>query len=166
MEGLGLGADDYIMKPFDIEEVKARTKNLIQSRKKLMDRFSKNGIKLELPLVDLPKAEVIFIEEIRDHILENLENENFTVEELAKCALTSRRTLHNRIKKITHKSASDLIREVRLDRAYQLLSAEAGTISEVAYSVGFKSISHFSRVFKEHFKVNPSEVNTLKNHSS
>lgn len=162
LEGLGLGADDYIMKPFDIEEVKARAKNLIQSRKKLMDRFSKNGIKLELPIVDLPKAEVIFIEEIRDHILENLENENFTVEELAKCALTSRRTLHNRINKITHKSASDLIREVRLDRAYQLLSAEAGTISEVAYSVGFKSISHFSRVFKEHFKINPSEVGSLK----
>lgn len=162
LEGLGLGADDYIMKPFDIEEVKARAKNLIQSRKKLMDRFSKNGIKLELPLVDLPKAEVIFIEEIRDHILENMENEDFTVEELAKCALTSRRTLHNRIKKITNKSASDLIREVRLDRAYQLLTAEAGTISEVAYSVGFKSISHFSRVFKDHFKVNPSNVGSLK----
>ena len=166
LEGLGLGADDYIMKPFDIEEVKARAKNLIQSRKKLMDRFSKNGIKLELPIVDLPKADVVFIEEIRDHILKNMENENFTVEELAKCALTSRRTLHNRIKKITHKSASDLIREVRLDRAHQLLSAEAGTISEVAYSVGFKSISHFSRVFKEYFKVNPSEVGAFKKHSN
>lgn len=166
LEGLGLGADDYIMKPFDIEEVKARAKNLIQSRKKLMDRFSKKGITLELPMVDLPKAEVIFIEEIRDHILANMEDENFTVEELAQKAITSRRTLHNRIKKITNKSASDLIREVRLERAYQLLTAQAGTISEIAYSVGFKSIAHFSRVFKEHFKVNPSEVGALKNPST
>lgn len=162
LEGLGLGADDYIMKPFDIEEVKARAKNLIQSRKKLMDRFSKSGIKLELPLADMPKAEMIFIEEIRDHILAGMEDENFGVEELAQKALTSRRTLHNRIKKITNKGASDLIREIRLERAYQLLKAQAGTISEVAYSVGFKSIAHFSRVFKEQYKVNPSEVFSLE----
>lgn len=160
LEGLGLGADDYIMKPFDIEEVKARTNNLIQSRKKLMDRYSKSGIKLELPLIDLPKADVRFIKEIRNLVLTNMEDENFGVAELAEHALTSRRTLHNRIKKITNKSASDLIREIRLERAHQLLVAEAGTISEIAYSVGFKSISHFSRVFKEHFKMNPSEVET------
>lgn len=162
LEGLGLGADDYIMKPFDIEEVKARTNNLIQSRKKLMDRYSKSGIKLELPLIDLPKADVRFIEEIRNLVLTNMEDENFGVAELAEHALTSRRTLHNRIKKITNKSASDLIREIRLERAHQLLVAEAGTISEIAYSVGFKSIAHFSRVFKEHFKMNPSEVETIE----
>lgn len=166
LEGLGLGADDYIMKPFDIEEVKARANNLIQSRKKLMDRFSKSGIKLELPLVDLPKAEMIFIEKIRDQILAGMEDENFGVEELAQQTLTSRRTLHNRIKKITNKGASDLIREIRLERAHQLLTSQAGTISEVAYSVGFKSIAHFSRVFKEHFKVNPSEVGSLNPKSS
>lgn len=166
LEGLGLGADDYIMKPFDIEEVKARTKNLIQSRKKLMDRISKSGIQLSLPAIDLPKPEQIFIEEIRDLILANMEDENFGVEELAQKALTSRRTLHNKIKKITDKSASDLIREVRLERAHQLLIAEVGTISEIAYSVGFKSIAHFSRVFKEYFKLNPSEVGALKKHIS
>ncbi|GAB5409528.1 MAG: two-component regulator propeller domain-containing protein [Balneolaceae bacterium] len=166
LEGLGLGADDYIMKPFDIEEVKVRASNLIQSRKKLMDRYSKAGINLQLPISDVPKAELVFIEEIRDLILEGMDDEDFSVEELAQQALTSRRTLHNRIKKITGKSASDLIREIRLERAYQLLKAEAGTISEIAYSVGFKSIAHFSRVFKEQFKLNPSEVVALKNQST
>lgn len=166
LEGLGLGADDYIMKPFDIEEVKVRVSNLIQSRKKLMDRYSKAGIKLELPIADVPKAELVFIEDVRDLILAEMDDENFGVEELAQKTLTSRRTLHNRIKKITNKSASDLIREVRLERAHQLLEAEAGTISEIAYSVGFKSIAHFSRVFKDHFKLNPSEVVALKNQST
>ena len=158
LEGLGLGADDYIMKPFDIEEVKARAKNLIQSRKKLIDRYSKSGITLELPAVEIPKADVAFIEEIRDYILAGMEDENFGVEELATKSLMSRRTLHNRVKKITNKSTSDLIREVRLETAHQLLTANAGTISEIAYSVGFKSIAHFSRVFKERYKTKPSEV--------
>lgn len=162
LEGLGLGADDYIMKPFDIEEVKARTKNLIQSRKKLMNRFSKTEIKLELPIADLPNAEIAFTDEIRDFILDGMGDENFGVEDLAQELLMSRRTLHNRIKKITNKSASDLIREIRLERAHQLLSVKAGTISEIAYSVGFKSIAHFSRVFKEQYKVNPSEITLVK----
>jgi transcriptional regulator GlxA family with amidase domain len=118
----------------------------------------KTGI--AIPDVDAPKAEVVFIEKLRDHILDGMADEDFGVKELAEQVSVSRRTLSNRVKQITEKTPSTLIREVRLERAHQLLEAEAGTISEVAYSVGFKSVAHFSRTFKVKYKKTPSEVIT------
>lgn len=91
-------------------------------------------------------------------IEDNIDNENFSVEDLAKGAGLSRSMLHRKLKKLTGKSASDLITEKRLLRAKELLENDVATASEIAYRVGFNSPSYFNKVFKKHFKISPGEV--------
>jgi AraC-like DNA-binding protein/TolB-like protein/Tfp pilus assembly protein PilF len=98
-----------------------------------------------------------FEERINQIVLENIDNEYFTVEELARRAGLSPSMLHRRLKKLTGKSSKAYITEIRLARARELIEEEDVTISEVAYKVGFKSPSYFIRVFKKYFKVSPGE---------
>jgi len=99
-----------------------------------------------------------FLRKIHQHIEDNLDNENFSVEDLAKNIGISRSMLHRKLIKLTGKSAGDLIKETRLKRAKTLLEKDVGTVSEIAYQVGFTSPSYFNKVFKKHYKVCPGEV--------
>lgn len=85
-----------------------------------------------------------------------MEDEDFTVEELARRVAHSRGHLHRRLRELIDESPSDLIRRMRLERAASLLAARAGSVSRIAYAVGFKSVAHFSNRFAEHFGVRPS----------
>jgi TolB-like protein/AraC-like DNA-binding protein/Flp pilus assembly protein TadD len=89
---------------------------------------------------------------------ENLGNEHFTVEDLAKRAGLSRSMLHRKLIKLTGKSATDYIMEMRLNRAKELLENDVATVSEIAYKVGFNSTSYFHRAFKKRFKVSPGDI--------
>ncbi|MBN1414747.1 MAG: helix-turn-helix domain-containing protein [Bacteroidales bacterium] len=91
-------------------------------------------------------------------IEENLTDENFSVEDLAQHAGLSRSMLHRKLIKLSGKSATDLIMEKRLTRAKELLDNDAGTVSEIAYKVGFNSVSYFHRVFKKRFGVPPGDI--------
>jgi AraC-like DNA-binding protein/TolB-like protein len=95
---------------------------------------------------------------IYQNIENNLDNEKFSVEELAKKAGLSRSMLHRKLIKLTGKSASDLITEKRLLKAKELLENNVATASEIAYRVGFSSPSYFNKVFKKHFNVSPGDV--------
>jgi AraC-like DNA-binding protein len=75
---------------------------------------------------------------------------------LARAAAVSRMTLHRKLKAITGMSAGELIRDLRLQRAHSLLQQKAGTVSEIAYQVGFNNLSHFARLFKGKFGILPS----------
>jgi len=97
-----------------------------------------------------------FLRTINKIIEENLEN--FSVEDLAKNAGLSRSMLHRKLIKLTGKSATDLITEIRLTRARELLENDVATASEIAYRVGFKSPSYFNKLFKKHFKISPGDV--------
>ena len=99
-----------------------------------------------------------FLKIINQHIEDNLDNENFSVEDLAKNAGLSRSMLHRKLMKLTGKSASDHITEKRLIRAKELLENDVATASEIAYRVGFNSPSYFNKVFKKHFDVSPGDV--------
>jgi TolB-like protein/AraC-like DNA-binding protein len=99
-----------------------------------------------------------FLESIRRIIEENLDNENFSVEDLARYKGLSRSMLHRKLIKLTGKSATDLITEIRLLKAKELLENDIGTASEIAYKVGFGSPSYFHKVFKKYFKVSPGDV--------
>ena len=99
-----------------------------------------------------------FLAKIYKVIEDNLENENFTVEELANHIGLSRSMLHRKLVRMTKKSASDLITELRLTRAMELLKNDAATASEIAYQVGFSSPSYFNKVFKNYFQISPGEV--------
>ncbi len=99
-----------------------------------------------------------FLKKIHQNIGDNLDNENYSVEDLAKNVGFSRSMLHRKLIKLTGKSATDLITEKRLLRAKELLENDVATASEIAYKVGFKSPSYFNKVFKEHFHISPGDV--------
>ncbi|MFW5821556.1 MAG: helix-turn-helix domain-containing protein [Bacteroidota bacterium] len=94
-----------------------------------------------------------FLRRVHQDIDDNLSNENYSVECLAKNTGLSRSMLHRKLKQLTGKSAGDLITEKRLEKACQLLSNQVGTVSEIAYQVGFNSPSYFNRVFKKKYQV-------------
>ena len=96
-----------------------------------------------------------FLKIINQRIEDNLDNENFSVEDLAKNAGLSRSMLHRKLMKLTGKSASDHITEKRLIRAKELLENDVATASEIAYRVGFNSPSYFNKVFKKQFQISP-----------
>tara|TARA_R110000868_G_scaffold37111_6_gene131427 strand:- start:2210 stop:6379 length:4170 start_codon:yes stop_codon:yes gene_type:complete len=157
LEGLGMGADDYLVKPFDIEEVKLRAHNIIESRKTLKDRFSKNGYLIAVSDSEVTSADQKLLEKITQSLEQGFSDENYSVEQLSRDVAMTRGTLYKKLKKISGKTPSDLIREFRLVKAKQLLSQKAGSVSEIAYSSGFKSVSVFSTAFKNKSGQNPSE---------
>ncbi|TVP57507.1 MAG: AraC family transcriptional regulator [Gemmatimonadales bacterium] len=99
---------------------------------------------------------ILFLASVRGVIEANLSNPDFTVEALARASSHSRSHLHRRLKELTGESPSELIRRLRLERGARLLEEGSFSISRVAHLVGFKSVSHFSNRFHDHFGVRPS----------
>ena len=158
LEGLGLGADDYITKPFDTAELLARIRNLIDMRRLLQEKFSRENYTSEK--IAKPKLSSIdenFMNRIMSVIEEHLSEEEFSIEEFGKDVGMSRSQMHRKLKALTGKSASVYLRTVRLTKAKQMIKEKKGTISEISYKVGFSSPAYFSRCFKEEFGYTPSE---------
>ncbi len=157
IQGLSLGADDYLTKPFSMHELRARIENLISLRQHLRDKIRRATIVSTGTPADATSADERFLANVRRVILERLGDEDFGVEALAEALGQSRAHLYRRLGELQDRSPAELIRLMRLDRGAELLRAKAGTVSEVAYAVGFKSVSHFSRAFRRHYDVTPSE---------
>lgn len=157
LAGLHEHADDYMTKPFDVKELLARVENLIASRKRLRERFATGpALSLHPTALDVVPADEKFLEQIRVAIEASIGDEDFSVEQLARQVAHSRGHLHRRLRALLNESPSDLVRRMRLERAAQLLAAGSGSVAEIAYSVGFKSVAHFSNSFNEHFGARPS----------
>ncbi|MBE14739.1 MAG: hypothetical protein CL867_00665 [Cytophagaceae bacterium] len=157
LEGLHTGADSYLTKPFDSEELILQVRNLVQSRKQLWDYFSNlNGTKL--PDIALPQLENQFLQKVFTTITASLEDESFSVERLSAHIGFSRSQLHRKVKALTNQSPSELISVMRLQKAHELLSQNQLSVSEVAYSVGYSNLSYFTKTFKERFGILPSKV--------
>jgi DNA-binding response OmpR family regulator len=156
LTGLAEQADDYLTKPFDVRELLARIGNIIAMRRRLRERFAGSRLTMHPISVDIASADQKFIEQVRLAIEASLADENFTVERLATAVAQSRGNLHRRLRELVGESPSDLIRRMRLERAAEMLEAGAGSVGEVAYAVGFKSVAHFSNAFNELHGVRPS----------
>lgn len=157
IEGLTQGADAYITKPFDEKELMLRMKNLIDSRKKIWEHFKA----LDMLLVDDIEVNSIddkFLQDVFKCIKDNLDNEQFGVEDIARDVGFSRSQLHRKLKALSDRSANQLIVEVRLNEAHRLLKQKAGSVSEIAYTVGYSNLSYFTKSFKEKFGTLPSKV--------
>ena len=156
LEGLSIGADDYITKPFDAEVLRARAHNLIASRSSLREKFSQEMVLKPLDIVITP-ADEVFLNRTIETLERFIDDSRLNVDLLADELGMSRRQLQRKLREVTGESPSAFIRNIRLDRAAELLKNNAGTVSEVAYSVGFKKPGHFSELFRKRFGQPPSE---------
>ena len=158
LEGLEIGADDYLTKPFDIKELQVRIKNLISIRKKLQEKFSKTGYISKPPEKRLNSIDERFMKKVMDVIEQHLSEEDFSIEEFGNEVGMSRSQIHRKLKALSGKSASVFLRSVRLAKAKKMMEEQKGNISEIAYLVGFSSPSYFTKCFKDEFGNSPSEI--------
>ncbi len=156
IEGLETGADDYILKPFQADELLVRIKNLIEGRKKLREYYSRQ-IRLEPKAVAITSVDGQFLQKVLLVIEEHMDDTAFGVEELGREVGMSRMQLFRKLKALTDHSPGDFIRLMRLKRAAELLTQGAGNIAEVAFRVGFQEPSYFTKCFHKHFGKTPSE---------
>jgi len=156
-EGLTQGADAYLTKPFNGDELILRIKNLIDSRKKMWEHFKS----LDLSIVDdlsVTSIDDKFLLKVISVIKSNIDNEQLSVEDLSREVGFSRAQLHRKLKAISNKSANQLIIEIRLNEAKNMLERKSGSVSEIAYSVGYSNLSYFTKSFKEKFGLLPSKI--------
>ncbi len=156
LEGLAYGAEAYMTKPFNPEELKVQVNTILEARQKVKERFGKI-ITLEPTDIEITSQEEEFIEKVIKSIEENIENSDFRSEDLARLVGTSTTTLYRKLKSLTGQSSNDIIRTIRLKRAAQLLRDSKNTISEVAYSVGFNDVKYFRKCFSKQFSSTPSD---------
>ncbi len=157
MEGLMQGADAYLTKPFYPDELLLRMKNLIEARKKLWEHLRQADLLVD-PDLEIQSADNQFLQQVFGVIQENLDNERLSMDDLARAVGFSRSQLHRKIKALTGKSANQIVVDMRLREAHRLLKNKAGTVSEIAYSVGYSNLSYFTKSFREKFGVLPSKV--------
>ena len=158
IEGLETGADDYLTKPFNFEELSARIKNLITQRNLLKEKFSKE-INIKPETVSNNSVDKEFMGKVLELIEDNLHNKDFNTEKFAEELFVSRRQLHRKIVAITGQAPGEFIRIFRLKRAAHLLIENKLNVTQIAYEVGFESPAQFTRAFKKHFECLPSEFN-------
>ena len=164
LEGLERGADAFMAKPFLVDELHMQIDNLLAKAQRLKAQYGGN---LEEHMEKVEQRDVYdndqrLMERIVQSVNKNLGDSDFSVEQLASEVGLSRSQLHRRMKELTGLSASDFVRNIRMEQAARLLRERKVNISQVAYSVGFSSLGTFSKVFKQHFGQSPSEYAAQK----
>jgi signal transduction histidine kinase/DNA-binding response OmpR family regulator len=156
IEGLETGADAYLIKPFDQEELLIRINNLCSQREQLQKKYQQE-VWLRPKDVSITSVHQSFLENLKNAIERNLDNDKFSVDDLGNELAMSRSQVHRKLKALMDQSATKFIRDYRLHRAADLIKNDSGNITEIAYSVGFNSQTYFSKCFQEVFNCSPSE---------
>ena len=156
LEGLTIGADDYICKPFDIDEVIARVLNLLENRKKLQDKYSRQLL-LKPSDVEIDSAAEKFLQKTMKIVEEHISDSAFSVDKFAEEACMSPAQLYRKLTALTAYTPNDFVRHIRLQRAASLIDRKIGNVADVAYQVGFNNLSYFTKCFKEKYALTPSE---------
>ncbi len=163
IQGYREGADDYIPKPFSVDELQVRIQNLITSRKQLRTKFATPS-QVKPSSVTVNSADERFLIKVLEVVERSMTAESFGVEPLAREMGVSQTQLYRKLHAVTGFSPNEFVRHIRLLRAAELLLKKVGNVSEVAYQVGFNNLSYFAKVFKEKFGTTPMEF--LKTHPS
>ncbi len=156
LEGFDVGADDYIPKPFDIRELESRIRNLIAIRKKLQEKFS-SKLMLSPKEVTVESVDDRFLKKVMTIVESDMADPSLGVESLAQRLAMSPIQLYRKLKALTGHGPNDFVRNFRLIRAASLLTQQSGSVADIAYQVGFNSLSYFSKCFKDKYGKPPSE---------
>lgn len=157
MGGMNVGADDYIPKPFSLEMLKAKIKNQLRTRTRLIDHYT-NSTKIEPAKVAANPLDEEFLTNAVKVMNEHLDDSQFSTDAFAKEMCMSRSNLHLKMKALTGESTNDFIRRVRMNKAIELLKTNRYTVSEVSAMVGYGSPSYFTTSFKKFFGYSPSDI--------
>jgi len=160
IEGLELGIDAYLTKPFHVKELQTRVRALIQQRKNLKQQFSRTTYFKPSVIAKTP-ADQSFLAKAIDVINNHLCDEEFKVEDFADLLNMSGSQLNRKLKALVDQPAGTFIRSVRLQRSAELLNQTDKTIAEICYEVGFNDQAYFSRAFKKQFGKSPSAFRKL-----
>ena len=155
ISGLELGADEYIMKPFEALELKARIQNLLVQRKRLHKHFHKYGI-FEFEGKTITSVDQKFLQNAIRIITEHIADTEFSVEKFADEMAVSRSLLLKKIVALVGCAPRELIKSTRLNKSVKLIESNFGNISEIALEVGFNNPSYFAECFKKQFGISPS----------
>jgi len=155
--GLEAGANDYIVKPFDVDILKARVRNILQSREQLRKSvFSPDIIIEETNYTN--ELDIKFLDKAMRIVEKEIANADFSIADFCGLLAMSRTSVYNKLKSLTDQSPNDFIRIIRLNKAKEYLESGRYTVTEVSYSVGFTDPKYFSTSFKKQFGVSPSKV--------
>ena len=162
VEGMNVGADAYIEKPFSMSYLEACCLNIMNMRRMLREKYSTNPSE---PITEMASSNVDkdFLEKMQKIIEENFSNADLNVNFLADKMCISRSRLFAKIKNLADVSPNEMIQIVRLKKAAQLLAEGNMKVSEVCYTVGFNNPSYFSKCFYKQFGIRPTEVREVKN---
>ena len=161
LEGLQMGADDYIPKPFSMAIVSTKIKNLFRTRHQAIERYSKSE-EIDPEKVALNPMDEDLLKRMIDIVEKNLDNVEFSTEQFAREMLMSRSNLHLKMKALTGESANDFIRKLRFNKACKYLKEGKYTVAEISGMVGFSTPSYFTTSFKKYFNCLPSEYGKNK----
>ncbi|MFT5913064.1 MAG: YesN/AraC family two-component response regulator, partial [Paraglaciecola sp.] len=156
IDGLKHGADAYLTKPFNKEELLVRLQKLVEIRQQLQIRYVNSTLDASSPII-VPSIEDLFLQKLQEQIQLHLNDTEFGVPQLADSVQRSQMQLYRKLKALTDRTPSQFIRSYRLQKALTLLQARELNISEIAYKVGFSDPSYFSRMFHKEFGKNPSQ---------
>ncbi len=156
IKGLTTGADDFITKPFDLSVLQAKVENILSIRESLKQKFMRT-VFLEPKNVEISSPDERFLQKAINLIESNISNSDLDIESFAVLIGVSRMQLYRKIHALTDMTVKEFIRHIRLKRAAQLLVQNKMNISEVAYGVGFKDLSHFRKCFKREYRMSASE---------
>ena len=156
LEGLQVGADDYIPKPFSMIMIATKIKNLFRTRYRAIEHYS-NSLKVEPEKVALNPLDEELLKKAIAIVEKHMDNVEFSTEIFAREMCMSRSNLHIKMKALTGESANDFIRKMRFNQACKLLKEGKYTVSEISGMVGFNTPSYFATSFKKYFGCLPSE---------
>jgi CheY-like chemotaxis protein len=161
IEGLELGADAYIEKPFSPEHLHVQIANLLTNRNKIKEYYASSPL-VHIKSMAYSRADELFLEKINEYISENLGDTDFDVEKLARLMNMSKPTLYRKIKSLSDLSPNEIVNITRLKKAAELLVEGSYKIYEVANIVGYASQTNFGRNFLKQFGMTPSDYVAMK----
>ena len=157
IEGYDTGADEYLSKPFNINVLKARIKNLLEARKRAKERFASIGTILPSSEITTNSIDEAFLDKTTKIVMDNISDPDFSLEDIIKLLGIGRSQFYRKISSITGQNPSNFIRTIRLKYASEMLLTQKYSVKELTHLCGFNSSAYFTKTFKELFGMTPTQ---------